>query len=255
MNLKDAVAVVTGASRGIGKAAAIALAREGAHVVCTARSSEATPSRLPGTIDEVARQIEALGRRALAVPCDVTHDAQVEALVQRTLAEFSRIDILINNAGITPPARFAKMPMRLWDLVLGVNLRGAALCTRAFLPQMLQQQSGRIINVSSGIVSNLGHVVQWGIIPYFVSKVGVEALTQALALELQPKHIAVNCLRIEMIIPTEGWRDYYPDEDISSMEKPESAAEAIFWLAARELPYTGHVVTVSEAQWALAREA
>ncbi len=270
MKLKDAVAVVTGASRGIGKATAIALAQEGAHVVCTARSSDATPSRLPGTVDETARRIQALGRRALAVACDVSKDDQVEALAQRTLAEFGRVDILINNAAATDLAPFLQTPMKRWDVVLGVNLRGAILCCRAFLPQMLQQGSGRIINVGSGIAVEPWLAVQIGNHAYYVSKVALEALTQSLAVELEPQNIAVNCLRIDMTVATEGVLAYNPDAaatgqaallantpaaDASHWEKPEAVAEAIVWLATREISYTGRVVTATEARWALSRRA
>lgn len=247
--LQDAVTVVTGASRGVGRAIAVALAGEGAHVVCCARSSEAKPSQLPGTIEETARQVEALGRRGLAHPCDITKDEEVEALAQRTLAEFGRIDILVNNAGISFPAPLNETPMKRWDLVMNVNLRGPVLCTKAFLPQMMEQGSGRIINISSYLA--VGFLP--GMLSYSVSKIALEKLTQGLALELQPYGIAVNCLRIEMNIVTEGWTYRNPDIDYSDWEKPETAAEALVWLASRELDYTGQVVTIAEVRQEMAR--
>lgn len=251
MKLEDAVAVVTGASRGIGRATALALAGEGADVVCAARSTEAVPSKLPGTIEETARQIEALGRHALAVPCNISQEEQVEALAERTLADFGRIDILVNNAAVNYWAPFVETPTKRWDLVLNVNLRGTVLCTKAFLPPMLEQGSGRIINVSSGAATDVQATVELGIIPYSVSKAAVEKLTEGLALELRPRDIAVNCLRIEMGIATEGARLMNPDIDYSGWEKPEAAAEAILWLATRELSYTGHIVTIAEVRDAL----
>ncbi len=192
--LSGKVAVVTGASSGIGRAIAIEFARAGADVVVSARSSEKAPSKLPGTIEDTAREVEAAGRRAIAVPTDVTDEAQVQAMAQRTLDELGRIDILVNNAGISFPAPFSKTPLKSWDLVMNVNLRGPVMCTQAFLPRMLEQGSGRIINISS----YLAEVLMPGMMSYSVSKIALEKLTQALAAELQPKNIAVNALRIEL---------------------------------------------------------
>jgi citronellol/citronellal dehydrogenase len=110
--LKDKVAVVTGASRGIGKAIALAYGREGAAVVCTSRTTDASPSKLPGTNDETVREIEAAGGRGLAVQCDVRDDAQVERLRDATLAAFGRCDILVNNAGISFPGTALELPMK-----------------------------------------------------------------------------------------------------------------------------------------------
>ena len=221
--LEGQVAVVTGASRGIGRAIAVDFARAGADVVVSARSSENAPSKLPGTIEKTAREVEAEGRRALAVATDVTDEAQVRALAERTLAEFGRIDILVNNAGISYPAPFAQTPLKRWDLVMNVNLRGPVMCTQAFLPQMLEQGAGRIINISS-----------------------------YLAEELQPEHIAVNALRIELMIATEGWQFRNPDVDYSTWDKPDAASQATLWLATRDPSYTGRVVTIAEVRQQMA---
>src|SRR3989304_5578915 len=224
--LLDQVAVVTGASRGIGRAIAIDFARAGADVVVSARSSESAPSKLPGTIEQTAREVEGPGRRALAVATDVTDEAQVQALAERTLAEFGRVDILVNNAGISFPAPFAQTPLKRWDLVMNVNLRGPVMCTQAFLPRMLEQGAGRIINISS----YLAEAMMPGLMAYSVSKIALEKLTQYLAEELQPKHIAGNALRIELMIATEGWQFRNPDVDYSTWDKPDAASEAPRWL-------------------------
>ena len=246
--LEGQVAVVTGASRGIGRAIAIDFARAGADVVVSARSSESAPSKLPGTIEQTAREVEAEGRRALAVATDVTDEAQVQALAERTLAEFGRIDILVNNAGISFPAPFAQTPLKRWDLVMNVNLRGPVMCTQAFLPTMLERGSGRIINISS----YLAEVMMPGMMSYSVSKIALEKLTQYLADELQPKGIAVNALRIELMIATEGWQHRNPNADYSTWDKPEAASEATLWLATRDPSYTGRVVTIAEVRQQMA---
>jgi len=248
--LEGQVAVVTGASRGIGRAIAIDFARAGADVVVSARSSESAPSRLPGTIEQTAREVEATGRRALAVATDVTDEAQVQTLAERTLTAFGRIDILVNNAGISFPAPFAQTPLKRWDLVMNVNLRGPVMCTQAFLPRMLEQGGGRIINISS----YLAEAMMPGMMSYSVSKIALEKLTQYLAAELQPEHIAVNALRIELMIATEGWQFRNPDVDYSTWDKPDAASEATLWLATRDLSYTGRVVTIAEVRQQMATE-
>ncbi len=247
--LQNRVAVVTGASRGIGRAIAVELARAGADVVVTARSSDAAPSKLPGTIDEAARQVQALGRRALAVPTDVTNEEQVQAMARRALAEFGRVDILVNNAGISFPAPFAQTPIKRWDLVLNVNLRGPVLCSQALLPQMIERRSGCVINISS----YLAEVLMPGMLSYSVSKIALEKLTQGIAAELRPYNIGVNALRIELNIATEGWMFRNPEIDYSDWEKPAAAAECTLWLATRDSSYTGNVVTIAEVREAMGR--
>ena len=242
MDVQNKVAVVTGASRGIGKAIAIALAAAGADVVCTARSSEASPAKLPGTIDQTAREVEALGRRALAIPVNVAKDEEVEAMARRTLAEFGRIDILVNNAGISAPGSILDVPPKRWDLVMNVNLRGAYLCIRAFLPTMMEQRSGCIINISSYASQAEG---SWGL-AYSVSKAALERLTTGLAAEVQPYNIAVNALQIERLLASEGFVYLTPDADHSAWGKPEVAGEATLWLITRDPNYTGHVVTLGD---------
>lgn len=242
MDVQNKVAVVTGASRGIGRAIAVALATAGADVVCTARSSEASPSKLPGTIDQTAREVEALGRRALTVPMNVAREEEVEAMARRTLAEFGRIDILVNNAGISAPGSILDVPLKRWDLVMNVNLRGAYLCIRAFLPTMIEQGSGCIINVSSFASYHEGN---WGL-AYSVSKAALERLTTGLAAEVRQHNIAVNALQIERFVSSEGFVYLSPGADHSTWDKPEVVGEATLWLIGREPSYTGQVVTLGD---------
>lgn len=247
--LQNQVAVVTGASRGIGRAIAIDLARAGADVVVTARSSEGAPSKLPGTIEDTARAVEALGRRALAVPMDVSKEEQVAEMAQRTLDTFGRCDILVNNAGISFPAPFHQTPLKRWDLVLNVNLRGPVMCMQAFLPHMMERRSGRIINVSSF----LAEMLLPGMLSYSVSKIALETLSRGVAEEMKPYNVAVNALRIELNIATEGWTFLNPGMDFSGWEKPEAASEVMLWMAQQPTSWTGHVITIGEIRRLMGR--
>lgn len=246
--LLNKIAVVTGASRGIGRQIAIDFAKAGADVVVTARTSEKAPSALPGTIEETARAVEAEGRRALAMQVDVTKEDQIEEMARRTLEEFGKCDILVNNAGISMPAPFHETPLRRWDLVMNVNLRGPVMCMQAFLPSMIERESGSIINVSSF----LAEVKLPGMVSYSVSKIALEKLTDYAGEELKPHNIAVNALRIELMIASEGWMYRNPNTDFSTWEKPEAASEATLWIATREPSYTGNVVTIGEIREELA---
>ncbi len=242
--LEGKVAIITGASRGIGAETARAFARQGTDVVLAARTSEASPSALPGTIDGVARDVQALGRRALAVPTDVTKDDQVESMVARTLETFGRVDVLINNAGISFPASLADTPMRRWDLVMNVNLRATVLCTKAVLPHFFDRGDGCVINVSSYLAENFLP----GMLSYTVSKIAIEKLTEGFAREVRDRSVAVSALRIEMNIATEGWAYRNPEADLSTWEKPEAAADAMVWLASQGRAVTGRVMTIAQVR-------
>jgi hypothetical protein len=146
--LTGKVAVVTGASRGIGRALALGLAREGCAVVVAAKSTEST-EKLPGSVYTVAQEVEALGAAALAVPVDVRDAEQIDALAARTRERFGRIDVLVNNAGALWWQPLLDTPAKRFDLVMGVNARAAFLCCRAVLPAMIEQCWGHIINTSS----------------------------------------------------------------------------------------------------------
>jgi citronellol/citronellal dehydrogenase len=242
MDVQNKVAVVTGASRGIGRAIAIALAAAGADVVCTARSSEASPSKIPGTIDQTAQEVETLGRRALAIPMNLAKDEEVETMVHRTLTEFGRIDILINNAAVSAPGSFLDVPLKHWDLVMNVNLRGVYLCIRGFLHTMMEQRAGSIINISSYASQAEG---SWGL-AYSVSKAALERLTTGLAAEVEPYNIAINALQIERFVASEGFLYLTPGTNHSTWDKPEVVGEAALWLISRDPSYTGQVVTLGD---------
>ncbi len=246
--LRDSVAIVTGASRGIGRATALALGARGASVVCAARTLDAGTSAMPGTLREAVDEIRAAGGTALAVACDVTDESQVAALAEQTLGEFGHIDVLVNNAAVNVLAPFAETTLKRWDLVLNVNLRGTVACTSAVLPAMIERGAGRIINISSGAVSDPALAARLGIIPYAVSKAAVEMLTRTLAEELAPHGVGVNCLRIESAVATEGALLMNPETDTSGWEQPATAADAVVRLAVRDVSNTGNVVTIAEVR-------
>ncbi|HEX9923735.1 MAG TPA: SDR family NAD(P)-dependent oxidoreductase [Anaerolineae bacterium] len=175
-------AVVTGGSKGIGLSIALALAGAGADVAVSARGQN--------ELEQVAGQIRALGRRSLALPCDVTDPAQVERLATAVLDEWDGVDILVNNAGAAGSHKFIDHPDELWHRLLAINLTGTYYVTKAFVPAMVEQNWGRIINIAS-IASKIGGRY---IAAYTASKHGVLGLTRALALELVSSQITVNAI-------------------------------------------------------------
>lgn len=230
MKFDGKVCIVTGSSRGIGKAIALGFARQGADVVIAARSEEQKDERLPGTIHTAADEVRALGRRALAVKTDVRKEEDVDRMVAQTLEAFGRIDVLVHNAAVAFWYKLWETPVKLWDLVLGVNLRGAFLCARAALPSMIQQKSGSIINISSP-GADIGGKVDGGM-AYSASKAGIERLSNGLAEEVKEHGIAVNCLKPEGFVDSEGARYWSPpDTDFSKWEPPDLMVKATLFLA------------------------
>jgi citronellol/citronellal dehydrogenase len=197
--LAGKVAIVTGASRGIGRALALGLARAGCQVVLAAKSIEST-AKLPGSIYTVAQEVEALGGQALPVQVDVRDEGQIEAMAARTLERFGRIDILLNNAGALWWRNVVDTPAKRFDLVLGVNARAALLSSRAVLPAMLQHGWGHIVNMSPPM--DLSIVA--GRVAYSMSKLGMTLLTFGLAEELRGQPISVNSLWPVTIIESQA---------------------------------------------------
>jgi citronellol/citronellal dehydrogenase len=193
------VAVITGASRGIGRALALGLAQAGWSIVVAAKSTTST-EQLPGSIFTVAAEVEALGAQALPVQLDVRDDAQIEALATRTQERFGRIDLLVNNAGALHWADLLQTPAKRFDLVMDVNARAAFLCCRALLPAMIEQRCGHIINMSPPLDLSLVP----GRIAYAISKLGMTLLTLGLAEEVRMHNIAVNSLWPVTIIESQA---------------------------------------------------
>ncbi|RSK51690.1 3-oxoacyl-[acyl-carrier-protein] reductase [Bacillus canaveralius] len=183
MKLEGKAALVTGASRGIGREIALELARQGASVAVNYSGSEARAN-------EVVDEIRALGREAFAVQADVANSDSVAAMVKETFEKFGKLDILVNNAGITRDNLLMRMKEEEWDDVINTNLKGVFLCTKAVTRQMMKQRSGRIINISSivGVSGNAGQA------NYVAAKAGVIGLTKTTAKELASRGILVNAI-------------------------------------------------------------
>jgi len=182
MLLKDKVAVITGGASGIGKEVALAFAKEGADVCICDINEEA--------LGGATKEIESLGRKAIGLKVDVTDYPQAEEMIQKVLDKFSKIDILINNAGITRDNLLVRMKEDEWDAVINVNLKGTFNCTKAVSKAMIKQRSGRIVNIASiiGLMGNAGQA------NYAASKGGIISFTKSVAKELASRNINVNAI-------------------------------------------------------------
>jgi 3-oxoacyl-[acyl-carrier protein] reductase len=223
-HLKDKVAIVTGASRGIGKAAALALVTQGAKVVINyARSSDAAQATV--------KEITDAGGEAIAVQADVSQSAEVDNLIKATLDQFGRIDVLVNNAGITKDTLLLRMKPEQWQAVIDLNLTGVFLCTKAVSKTMLKQRSGRIINIAS-VAGQMGNPGQAN---YSAAKAGVIGFTKTVAKELANRGITVNAVA-PGFIETDMTHDLKSDDIIQFIPlgrygKPEEVAGTIRFLA------------------------
>lgn len=227
--LEGKVAIITGASRGLGQYCAVAYGREGAIVAVAARSETVSDPLLPGTIYETARMVDEAGGEGFPVVCNVGDVASIEAMVQQVLAKYGRIDVLMNNAAVQPPGGVSTIQPRHWELEFKINVHGPFHCTRAVLPSMLERQSGSIINISS-IAARPESGSHYG-----ATKRAIESMSQGLAAELKDKGIAVNVLKPVGGLDTPGIRyprgrgDSVPDE--RQFPSPDSYIEAAVLLA------------------------
>ena len=219
MKLAGVVAIVTGASRGLGRAVALRYAQEGARVaIC---------SRTPKEIEAVAQAIRRGGGEAFAVKADVSQERDVDRLTAMTVKAFGRIQVLVNNAGVlVPRAPIHHVKVTDWDATMAANLRGPFLCIRSVLPHMLSQRGGSIINVSSG--AGKRHAPLWG--PYAVSKFGIEGLTGVVADEVRAQGIRVNAINPGGT-RTEMRAKAYPQENPMRLPVPEELTGLFVYLA------------------------
>ena len=231
------VAFVTGASRGVGKAIALTLARNGCDVVVAAKTVAPDP-RLPGTIGETALEIEALGRRALALALDVRDDAAVERSVKAALDQLGRVDFLVNNAGALYWQSLADTPLKKFDLVMDVNVRGAFACTHHVLPAMRAQKFGHVLMMSPPVDVDAAT----GKVAYAISKFGMTLIARGLAEEVRDDNVAANALwPVTMIesLATINWGL----GDRTLWRKPDILADATLRIFAKEpRSFTGHAL-------------
>jgi len=250
--LEGRVAIITGASRGLGEYCAVGFAREGAKVVVAARTVEEQNPRLPGTIYHTAKRIEEAGGEALPVICNVADKASVEEMTRQVMAHWGRIDILMNNAAIQPPGANSDIQPKHWELIYRVNVHGPFHCIRAVLPTMSEQERGNIINISSA--ATLGGT------PYGGTKRALEAMTEGLAAELKPRSIVVNALKPVGAIETPGFLfAQVPREGRTraapELPPPDSYVEAAVLLSVQSTDsFTGRVHNDAEVVGYLADE-
>jgi 3-oxoacyl-[acyl-carrier protein] reductase len=240
-SLQDKVALITGASQGIGRATALALAQAGAKVALAARGVE--------KLTALAAEIAASGGEALSVPMDVADADQIKAGFKQILEKFGRLDILVNNAAITRDGLVLRMKPDDWDAVLRTNLTGAHLCIQQALATMTRQRSGRIINVTS-VVAQIGNAGQAN---YVAAKAGLIGLTRAVAREYASRNITVNAIAPGFIVTpmTDGLAQSVKDAmaaniPLGRLGTDRDVAAAIVFLASDEAAYiTGHVLDVN----------
>jgi 3-oxoacyl-[acyl-carrier protein] reductase len=234
------VALVTGASRGIGRATALALAHAGAAVVAAARADHAT-----AVVDEIAEA----GGRALAVTAEVTDDAAVRAMIDQAVEAFGRLDVLVNNAGITRDQLLLRMKREDWDAVLATNLTAAYMCSQAALKPMIKQRGGRIVSIGS-VVGQSGNAGQAN---YAATKAGLMGFSKALAREVASRNITVNVVAPGLIdtdmtrsIRTDAQTDWAAQIPLGRLGTPEDVAAAVCFLASDAAAYiTGQVLAVN----------
>ncbi|KGR80389.1 3-oxoacyl-[acyl-carrier-protein] reductase [Ureibacillus manganicus] len=239
--LDGKVAVVTGASRGIGRAIALSLAKEGAKVVVNYSGSEQKAQ-------QVVDEINSMGTQAIAIQANISEVESVTNLMDSAIKQFGSIDILVNNAGITRDNLIMRMKEDEWDDVINTNLKGVFLCTKAVTRQMMKQRAGRIINISSivGVMGNAGQA------NYVAAKAGVIGLTKTTARELASRNILVNAIAPGFI--TTEMTDALPEEmknamlsqiPLAKLGQPEDIAKAVVFLASDDASYmTGQTLHI-----------
>jgi len=249
VELKGKVAIVTGAGQGIGKAIALELAKAGANLVLVDIQED--------TIEKIKEEIEGIGREVLAIRMDVSKWEDAERMAQRVIERFGRIDILVNNAGIAPKGkggvqlRISDIGDQDWDTIMNVNLKGVFNCSKAVMPFIINQRSGKIVNTGS-IAGLTGGAVSLASAPYCVSKAGVICLTKVLARELAQYNINVNAVapgrivtQMTEIIDLESQEEAKRQTPLGRFGKPIDIARAVLFLVSESADYiTGETMVI-----------
>ena len=243
MRLKDKTALITGSSRGVGRSVALAFAKEGAKVIVNYTSNEKAAN-------EVLDKIKEMGSDGIAVRADVANKNDVEKLVNAGIEKFGRIDVLVNNAGFTRPALLVNMTEEQWDAVVDIHMKGTFLCSQAVARHMMEQNSGKIINVTSvaGVVGTVGQV------NYSAAKGGIISMTKSIARELARYNVCCNVISLG-IVETDMTEKIRTDEKLKGIymnrillkrfARPEDIAPAFIFFASDESNYiTGQLLCV-----------
>ena len=234
---------MTGASRGIGAALAVGLARAGADVACAARSDGVSHTGLPGTVQQTADAVRASGRRALAVGCDIGNEADIRALVEAPIDELGGVDVLVNNAMASTPAPFVESTLDQWDESMRVNVRSLFVGCHAVLPSMRTRGGGSVINISSGAADPAATGIPPGYLTYSVAKAAMERFSTALAGELADANIAVNALRPGAVKTEQSLHELGEAWDWAGWAAPEAVEPAVVYLARQRAGgLTGRIV-------------
>jgi citronellol/citronellal dehydrogenase len=247
-SLDGAVVVVTGSTRGIGRATAMALGRAGASVVVVGRSGRDAPgARLPGTVEEVVAALGAEGADSLPVQADLNDPDATQQIVERTLGWRGRCDVLVNNAAYTSNGPVMQVPWRRWQTAFRIQVVAPLQLCHGFVPGMLERGRGRVINVSSGASQSLTP----NLALYSTSKLAMERWTDYMELEVGGRSVSFNTLRVDRIVATEGFeyvRETQGEEvatggqGMEAVMSSEEAAAHLLWMAGRPTTWTGNTV-------------
>ncbi len=241
LELERKVALITGGAQGIGKAIALLLAKKGADIVVSDVNLEKA--------EETAREVEAIGRRAMAIRADVANANDVEHMVEAILERYGQIDILVNNAGIAKDKLILRMTEEEWDAVLNVNLKGTFHCIKAVVRHMSKQRKGKIVNIAS-VVGEMGNAGQAN---YSASKAGVIGLTKTIAREFAQRGVNVNAIApgyietpMTEVLPERAKEELRRMIPMERLGRPEDVAEAVLFLVSEASSYiTGQVLNVN----------
>ncbi len=237
------VAVITGASRGIGKQLAQDFALAGYDIAAVARSTADAPSKLPGTIDETAQIVADAGRECLPIGANLASLDDLDRVIEQTYERFGQVDVLINNAAVAPPGKALEDPRHRWGLAVDINVNAPFYLMHAICPRMAEAGGGSVINIGSGASVS----PDFGRASYTTTKRALEAMTESLASDLAGTGVSVNCLRLELSVYSEGYAFTLGDQAKQmNFEDPIIMSDACLWMVAQGPDWTGRIVTIAD---------